>query len=64
MREIIYLKGKESAGVGLLLMLAIIIFIVPIAIILLFRALYRMIIVAKEQARIPQNMNTDFEKVF
>jgi len=64
MKEIIFLKGKESAGVGFLVLLAIIIFFVPIAIILIFRALYKLAVTVKDQSQIPQNVNTDFEKVY
>ncbi len=60
----IFLKGKESAFVGVLLVLAVIIFIVPIALILVVRSLYKMIQIAKEQSRIPQGVNADFEKVY
>jgi hypothetical protein len=64
MKEMIFLKGKESALVGVLLVLAVIIFIVPIALILVVRSLYKMIQIAKEQSRIPQGVNADFEKVY
>ncbi len=64
MKEIIFLRGKESAWAGILLFLAVIIFIVPIALILLFRTLYRMVQIAKEQARIPQGASADLEKVY
>ncbi len=64
MKEIIYLKGKESAVVGFLLILAVILFIVPIVVVLLFRTIFRMIVIAKEQARLPQSVITDLEKVY
>jgi hypothetical protein len=64
MKEIIFLKGKESAWAGILLFFAVIIFIVPIAVILFFRALYRMVQIAKEQSRIPQGVSADLEKVY
>ena len=64
MKEIIYLKGKESAAVGFLLILAVILFIVPITIILLFRTLYRMVVIAREHARLSQSIDTDLEKVY
>ena len=64
MKEMIFLKGKESAWAGILLFMAIIVFIVPIALILVVRALYRMSQIAKEQSRIPHGINTDLEKVY
>lgn len=64
MKEIIFLKGKESAWAGILLFMAIIVFIVPIALILVVRALYRMVQIAKEQSRIPQGINAGLEEVY
>ncbi len=64
MNEIIFLKGKESAWAGLLLLLAIIIFIVPIVLIFLLRTFYRMLQIAKEQSRVPQGVNADLENVY
>ena len=64
MKEMIYLKGKESVGVGILLMLAMIIFIVPIIVVVFLRLLFKMGQTAKEHAEVPAGVNTDIGKGF
>ncbi len=64
MKDVIFLKGKESAWVGVLLFLAIIIFIVPIALILIVRTIYSTVQAAKEQSLNPKTVSADIEKFY
>lgn len=57
MKDVIFLKGKESAWVGLLLLVAILLFIVPIALIFTVRGIYRLIQATKEQANLSPEVN-------
>lgn len=58
MKDIVFLKGKESAWVGILLFLAVLVFIVPIAVVFIVRGIYRMFQIAKEQTDLAQEVST------
>jgi uncharacterized protein HemY len=64
MKEMIYLKGKESVAVGILLVLATIVFFVPIVLVVLLRLLFRMGQTVKEHSEVPAGVNTDIGKRF
>ncbi len=59
-KERVYLKGKESTVVGVLLILALIIFIVPILSILLLRYFYRQISKIGAKAKSQAETNAAF----
>lgn len=63
-REVMFLKGKESIIVSLLLLLAIIVFIVPIVLVLILRSIVRLIQSTREQAKVPEGVNANFEKLY
>jgi len=64
MKEVIFIKGKESVVVNLLLLVAIIIFIVPIAMIFILRGVYRLVQNAKENVKVVEHVNARLEKVY
>lgn len=64
-RNIIYLKGKESAVVGLLFFIILLILIVPIALIFGLRAIYKFIKGAQEKVSASTSEAiSDLERVY
>jgi|GEM_PF-5816935 hypothetical protein len=63
MNEVIYLKGRESFTTGLLLLLVIILFILPITGILILRYLYRTIRSIVEYSKLPEPVNDILERI-
>lgn len=64
MKEIIFIKGKESIIVNLLLLAAIILFIVPIVLIFILRGVYKLVQNAREKVNVVEHVNARLEKVY
>ncbi len=62
--EIIYLKGKESFVVGILLIMVVIILIVPIVAIFLLRILFIQFSKIRKMAMVPVNTDSIHERLF
>jgi hypothetical protein len=60
----IFVKGKEAIVVTIILLIATIIFIVPIILIFLLKALYKFCQVSKEKINFPLNVESRLEKVY
>ena len=63
-KDIIYLKGKESAFVSIMFLIAIVVFIVPIVAVFTLRFLYKLVLQVKESASVSTQVETNLNKVY
>lgn len=62
--DIIFFKGKESVFANILLLIAVVIFIVPLAVVFTLRFLYKSVQKAKESASISTQVDANFNKAY
>lgn len=63
-RDMIFLKGKESAITNVLFLIAIAIFIVPLVVVFSLRFLYKSVLKAKESVSVSTHVETNLNKVY
>ncbi|RLD67175.1 MAG: hypothetical protein DRI95_05245 [Bacteroidetes bacterium] len=63
-KDMIFLKGKESAVTNILFLIAIAVFIVPIVAVFTLRFLYKLVLQVKESASVSTQVETNLNKVY
>ncbi|MEN8119020.1 MAG: hypothetical protein ABFS35_01675 [Bacteroidota bacterium] len=64
-KDMIFLKGKESAITNVLFLIAIVIFIAPLGVVFALRFLYKSVLKAKESISVSTTqVETSFNKVY
>ncbi len=63
-KNLLFLKGKESAFINILLLVATVVFIVPIVLVFSLRFLYRSVQTVKDEVAESTQVDARFNKVY
>jgi len=61
--EMVFIKGKEAVITKFLILIAVLLFIIPIILIFLLRSVYKSILIVKEQTKAVVPVNGILENV-